>query len=299
MRGTVPTYELYGEEIRERPDFWIHCETLFSRSSIHRFEIDLHRHENFFQLLHIRDGEGDAMLDGREYAIAPGSVITVPAGVVHGFRFSRDIEGMIVTVMSSHLPFKADHQGQSGRWLSEARLTVLASPADADYVDQTFLRLADEFNNSRDGRDSLLETYLRTVLMLTLRSGLLEGNGENPASTENERRVIRLNELIRRHFRELCPPSFYANQLNLSTTHLNRIVKTVAGVTTQELIARKVIDAACRDLVFTPGSVQAVGAGLGFADPAYFSRFFQRQKGVTPRTYRQEERRRLAEDLSQ
>ena len=25
----VPTYELYGEDNEQRPDFWLHCETLF------------------------------------------------------------------------------------------------------------------------------------------------------------------------------------------------------------------------------------------------------------------------------
>lgn len=42
---------LYGEEATQGTEFRFHCETLFSRSSLHRFEIGLHRHSAFLQIL--------------------------------------------------------------------------------------------------------------------------------------------------------------------------------------------------------------------------------------------------------
>ncbi|TXI10768.1 MAG: AraC family transcriptional regulator, partial [Rhizobium sp.] len=52
MTRNVPTYELYGENSGGNPDFWLHCETISSRSSLHHWEIRPHRHDNFFQILY-------------------------------------------------------------------------------------------------------------------------------------------------------------------------------------------------------------------------------------------------------
>ncbi|NKC51370.1 hypothetical protein HED63_16380 [Ochrobactrum cytisi] len=110
----VPTYELYGEESEQKPDFWLHCETLFSRSSLHNFEISLHRHESFFQLLYIEGGTGQVSFDGVIYPFQTPCAIMVPPGFNHGFAFSRDIVGHIVTILSPHMPLIGD--GSEGRY---------------------------------------------------------------------------------------------------------------------------------------------------------------------------------------
>jgi AraC family transcriptional activator of pobA len=42
-----------------------------------------------------------------------------------------------------------------------------------------------------------------------------------------------------------------------------------------------------RRLVYLPMSVAAIAAELGFKDPAYFSRFFRKQSGMSPSQFRQ------------
>ncbi|WP_236775424.1 helix-turn-helix domain-containing protein, partial [Agrobacterium tumefaciens] len=79
---------------------------------------------------------------------------------------------------------------------------------------------------------------------------------------------------------------FYAKKLGLSETHLNRLVRSVSGLSLQRLIARRQIEIAQQELIFTVSSVQMIAEGLGFADPAYFNRFFKRETGMTPRAWR-------------
>ena len=61
--------------------------TIPSRSSLHRYEIGLHRHESFFQILYISTGSGDALFANERLALSPGAVVTVPPALGHGFRF--------------------------------------------------------------------------------------------------------------------------------------------------------------------------------------------------------------------
>ncbi|MDC9811790.1 MULTISPECIES: helix-turn-helix domain-containing protein [Rhizobium] len=293
MSRHVPTYELYGENTGRGPDFWLHCETIRSRSSLHQWEIRLHRHESFFQILYIEGGSGDAIFGQGSHALRPPAVITVPPGLNHGFRFSRDVDGLVITLLRSHLGHPLGDKSQLGEWLAAPHLTPLdPENAEAAYVMQTLRRLGDEFENRRSGRNEVLAAYVALALRLTARISD-QGNTRELPPDENERRLEMLNELIQRHFRSHKPASFYARELGVSPTHLTRIVRSMTGNTPHELLAGKLIEEAKRQLVFTLGSVQEIGFRLGFADPAYFSRFFLKYTGETPRVWRVKEKVRL------
>ena len=289
MTRAVPTYDLYGERAGNLPDFWLHCETIPSRSSLHRYEIGLHRHESFFQILYISAGSGDALLDGERLTLTPPAIVTVPPAIGHGFRFSRDIDGYVFTMLASHLRLA----GEAGRFATEPCVTPL-DPGDPDgaFVASSLERLAAEWVGRRSGRTDLMEAYLVSVLTLAARrwsrDNLVEG------TREAARRMEHLNGLIQQHFRGQKPANFYAQELGISPTHLNRIVKAATGLAAHAYIGRKLIDEAKRELVFTEMPAQEIGLRLGFADPAYFSRYFLRETGKTPRAWRLRERARLA-----
>ena len=290
MTRPVPTYDLYGERSGDRPDFWLHSETIPSRSSLHRYEIGLHRHESFFQILYISAGSGDALFGGGRVTLAPPAIVTMPPAVDHGFRFSRDVDGYVFTILASHLRLA----GEAGRFVSQPRVTPL-DPADQDgaFVLATFERLAAEWALRRNGRTDLMASYLVAALTLTAR--LCGRDGPAEGSGETARRMEQLNDLIQQHFRGRKPAAFYADELGISPTHLNRVVKAATGLTTCAYVGRKLIDEAKRELVFTEMPAQEIGLRLGFADPAYFSRYFLRETGRTPRAWRRAERTRLAQ----
>jgi len=282
---SIPTYDLYGEKAGDSPGFWLHCETIPSRSSLHHWEIGLHRHEQFFQILYIETGSGDAIFGDEIHAIVTPAVITVPPFARHGFRFSKDIDGYVFTILASHLKTMPGGHSQLGEWLANPQLTALPQgEEDGLYTATTLHRLAAETAARRSGPADLCEAYLTAVLRLTAR--MSAGRDDEDGTTENERRLTRLTGLIHQHFRSHKPSTFYASELGLSPTHLNRIVKQCTGRNIQMLIIGKLIDEAQRELLFTQIPVQEVGYRLGFSDPAYFSRFFQTQTGVSPRQWR-------------
>jgi AraC family transcriptional activator of pobA len=281
----IPTYDLYGEKAGDSPGFWLHCETIPSRSSLHHWEIGLHRHEQFFQILYIEAGSGDAVFGGEVHPIVPPAVITVPPFARHGFRFSRDIDGYVFTILASHLKTMPGDHTRLGEWLADPRLTALPE-ADVDslYAATTLHRLAAETAARRTGPADLCEAYLTVALRLTAR--ISAGRDDEDGMSENERRLGRLTGLIHQHFRSHKPSTFYARELGVSPTHLNRIVKQLTGRNTQMLINGKLVDEAQRELLFTQIPVQEIGYRLGFSDPAYFSRFFLTQTGLSPRQWR-------------
>ena len=290
---TIPTYELYGEHDAASAQFRLHCETIPSRSSLHHWEIGLHRHEYFFQILLITGGSGDAVYGNQIVRFEPISVLTVPPSVGHGFRFSPDIDGFVFTILASRLPVRPGEPGGIGTFLSQPRVTRLPEKnAESDLIRSTLERVAEEWTARRSGRSVLMETGIATALVLTARLAAQEAD-ETEIGDDNDKRIEAVLALLHREVRQHRPASFYADALGISTTHLNRVVKAKIGVSTQELIARRLLEEAQRELLFTPDSVQEVAFRLGFADPAYFSRFFTRQTGTTPRSWKRQEQNRL------
>ncbi|KAB2716888.1 helix-turn-helix domain-containing protein [Brucella intermedia] len=299
----VPTYELYGEDNEQRPDFWLHCETLFSRSSVHNFEISLHRHVSFFQLLYIESGSGQVNFDGAIRPFQTPCAIFVPPGFNHGFAFSKDIVGHIVTILSSHMPFVGGGAaGVMAEWLTQPQLISMkdAGEDNLGLLSSLLSQVQDEFHARKPYKNSLLESLVQVAFIYILRHAY----SSNPAKRQESRvympaHLERLLELIDRYYRDHKPVSFYAKLLGVSPTHLNRTVKQLTGGTTQDLVANKLMDTAKRDLIAMPSSVQHIAYSLGFSDPAYFSRFFLKMTGETPRAFRLRERERLAaQDLS-
>ncbi|GAB5442677.1 MAG: helix-turn-helix domain-containing protein [Fuerstiella sp.] len=80
---------------------------------------------------------------------------------------------------------------------------------------------------------------------------------------------------------------WYAAHLDCSHRTLSRICKGVSGETPKAIIDRRVATEARRLLAFTRESASTIGAGLGFADPTNFVKFFRRVVGETPDTFRQ------------
>ncbi|MFO7288350.1 MAG: helix-turn-helix domain-containing protein, partial [Gammaproteobacteria bacterium] len=53
-----------------------------------------------------------------------------------------------------------------------------------------------------------------------------------------------------------------------------------------KLVHHRVLLEAKRQLLYTTKPVSEIAYGLGFDDPAYFTRFFSRRTGMSPRAYR-------------
>ena len=282
MVTRVPTYGLYGEAQQAAPDFWIHSETIASRSRLHNWEIKQHRHQSFFQILQIRNGEGDALFDAEKFRLTAGTLVIVPPGFVHGFRFSRDLDGQVITMLAERVAARPAGGGQT---FARPRVVYLTESSDSAFLDTTLDRMEAELASGFSPRDLLLEACLDIVL--TLAASFADPGTDDPRDAATRDRVARLNMLIGGHYREHRPAAFYADRLGVSVTHLNRIARAGTGRSMNGLLTERLMSEAQRNLVFSLLSVQQIAYELGFTDPAYFIRVFTRVTGETPGKFRE------------
>ncbi|MGY6707357.1 MAG: helix-turn-helix domain-containing protein [Rhizobiaceae bacterium] len=296
MRSHIPSYQLYGEKAPQTAEFWLHCETLPERTHLHNWEIAPHRHDAFFQLFWLSEGRGEIVGGPAPLPFEAPCILFIPPGEVHGFTYSRDVDGLVVTALADRLHSISTGDRQIALFSEMIGIVPVAEGnGDAHFAAQCIHRIHGELAGQAPGRTILLETLMTAAIVSLARA---HGGAAVLGTEVDERdrlRMEQLQEMIGAHFREHRPAAFYAGRLGLSAAHLNRICRRMTGASLQQLVARRLVDAARRELLFTPNPVQEIAYGLGYADPAYFNRFFRRQTGTTPGAFRERERRKLGE----
>jgi AraC family transcriptional activator of pobA len=292
MARSIPSVRLYGENDSDQADFWLHCETIPERTHLHNWDIALHRHAQFFQIFHLPTGSGEVVLEGGILRFECPVLIFVPPGFAHGFRFSRDIDGLVLTALADRFATIAAADREIARFGSELRIVPAGDGPDAAAACSAVERIYAEPSRRGPGGGLVLEA-LTTLAIVSLARLAGSGPGTSQADDRDARRIETLLALIETHYRDRPDIAFLAGRIGLSPAHLNRLSRSNTGLSIQALTDRRTIEAARRDLVFTPTSIQAIAYSLGFSDPAYFNRFFRRHTGLTPGAYRERERLRM------
>lgn len=295
MSKIVPSYRLYREKSGESGDFWIHSETIPERTHLHKWEISPHRHDSFFQIFYYSDGQGEILGDHGSTRFQAPCIAFIPPAEVHGFSYTRDVDGLVITALGDRLRSLAAADRHVAAFAAAMRVVALApDDRDAAYALDCVRRLHEELSGRAPGRLLLLDPLMTGAIVGLARANDATERDGDALDDRDHRRMETLTTLIAAHFRERRPVGFYADAIGVSATHLNRLARRSTGFSIQDLIGLQMLEAARRDLIFTPTPVQDIAYSLGFSDPAYFNRFFRRETGMTPGAFREAERRKFA-----
>lgn len=81
-------------------------------------------------------------------------------------------------------------------------------------------------------------------------------------------------------------PSFFAQELNITTAHLNHCLKSATGFTITHWLQDAMITEAKKQLYYTDNDSKQIAFMLGYDDHAYFARLFKKISGLTPLAFR-------------
>ncbi|WP_233889685.1 helix-turn-helix domain-containing protein [Paraburkholderia flagellata] len=294
----IPSYELYGEASAARPPWHdaFNFEWIPERSRPNDWNIPAHRHDALLQFLYIRSGQGHVVIESEKTPFNPPCLVILPAQVVHGFAFSPEIDGLVVTAAQRALESIA-------KSVSSTLVAVLQHPAVIPVCgpaasDETLMPLFHMLENEfRRGAAGYTAAGMSLLMALFVQAARLVDHANVPVAALAARRsqqIRRFRELIAQHFREHRPVEFYAAALDVTPPQLGRICREELGSSPTALINDHLIREAQRDLVYSGMTVKQIAHSLGFEDSAYFSRYFRKQTGATPREFQSSAHRDLA-----
>jgi AraC family transcriptional regulator, transcriptional activator of pobA len=285
MRNS-PVFQLFGETTSQTLQDGMHLESIAERSKLYDWEISSHRHDSLLQILHVRSGVGEVMLEERRQAILAPSVTIVPPGIEHGFRFHKNVQGSVLS-FSEHkltklLSFDPALLHSFG---TTHHATLPNSQGEAESLSGQIRQLQSEFGHTNNWRDQQLQA-LSIGIFISLARALHLHSGASFPATRAQTHLRAFRALVDAHFREHLPVQEYAKRLGITSNQLNRVCNAITERPALELIQERCMTEACRDLTFSVLSIKQIAFALGFEDESYFSRVFRRRLQRTPLDYR-------------
>lgn len=250
-----------------------------------------HRH-NYYEIFLFAKGGGQHEIDFGAHDISDSSIHFVSPGQVHKVRrepnsygsillFSRDFYhfGAKTDLSLFEYPFLNTHtQGTPVVNLMEKQFDELLTLSRAMGEEKMV-------HNDSSGKE-VIRTYLHIFL---LKCKQYAETAENRIPDESQQHFHKLKHLLEERYREQHLPSFYADELSVSSKKLNEICKAHSGNTVNSLIKNRIVLEAKRLLLHSEYSVKEISYFLGFDDPAYFNRFFRKNIGISAGQFRKEE----------
>jgi AraC family transcriptional regulator, transcriptional activator of pobA len=286
----LPLFHLYGDPPDEQAFDFIHIETIASRSSVHDWLIRAHRHRNLWQMLLVERGGGEMIHETSVSGFGSPAAIIVLPNIAHGFRFRPGVtDGWVVSFTEDVAAALGEQSGEALarlHTLAADPIIPLAAAHESRRLSGLCRELYEERSLAREGHRLASRALLALAAIEVARLAASRARSGTVTLAPSDAVVESLRRLVDQHFRSERQIGFYAGQLAMTTDRLNDHVKRATGVTAGHLIRQRVLIEAKRELVFTGRAITDIAYDLGFTDPSHFARFFRKQTGTTPQTFR-------------
>jgi AraC family transcriptional regulator, arabinose operon regulatory protein len=226
-------------------------------------------------LVHTLDGRGRFGTPDSDVAADPGSITLVRPGTLHDYGTS----GGRWHFLFAHFHPKPDWRALLD-WPEVAPGILRLRPATpaAD-------RITDHLRDAVRHQLSVLP-QAEQLSVNALEATLLWCDTQNPKAVRIDDRLLRAIELVDRDLKARLDVPHLARAVNLSVSRFAHLFREHLGVSPQQFVERRRMDAACRLLELTTRPIASIAAEVGYPDPLYFSTRFRRHLGTRPTEYR-------------
>lgn len=144
---------------------------------------------------------------------------------------------------------------------------------------------------------SILKSYLQLILALSSKEKQLQIDLSTTEATPFAN-LTDFQNLLERHYLETKEVAFYADKLGLAVNSFSKKIKKHFGKSPSKLIQERVVLEAKKLLHLTHKPVKEIAADLRFEDEFYFSRYFKKEVGISPKQFRERVGISIVADLS-
>ncbi|KAA1244377.1 AraC family transcriptional regulator [Aquimarina sp. RZ0] len=251
-----------------------------------------HKHDFFLCVLFAK-GSGIHEVDFNTYDVTTGSIFFLMPGQTHYWKFDDEPEGYIFFHSQNfyefyfsnkklqQFPFYYSYNNPPYLILTSHQIVSLEL-----YFKEINVEFHQKLIYNKQKIASLIDLIYIDLSRLYVR---VETSYKNSSPTYL-RTLAALENTIEQFYKLEKSAKFYAEKLNITPKHLNRITKTTLNKTTTDLITERILLEAKRLIVHSENPLSRIGENLGYEDYAYFSRVFKLKTNKTPLEFRQEYR---------
>ncbi|PKV48140.1 AraC-like DNA-binding protein [Aquimarina sp. MAR_2010_214] len=243
-----------------------------------------HKHNFYLSVLFI-EGTGVHEIDFESYQIKPGSVFLLRPGQTHFWKFTTKSKGYIIFHSKefyeaisqnknlSIFPFFFSNQNPPCIYLDKQTQAL---------IEPLFISILKESRcNALLKKQKLVN--LIDLIYIELSRLVLRDNFEDLINSKNlTMKLHKFEQLIEEKYKREKSAITYAETMNISVKHLNRICKETVGKTTTDLILERVILEAKRQILYSENNLTEIAWDLGYDDYSHFSKLFKQKNSMSP-----------------
>lgn len=283
-RNEIPTVHFYGEDGESSSLDLLHCEALITRSQEHHFKIRPHRHHELIQLFHLRQGQCKATLDGNIVLVKAPALLVIAAMCVHDFQWTPEVEGTVVSISTPLLENLGQEMHKEELAIESTR--VIQLDQGSTQLDTLLQLLMQEYlSPTEDSRSHALYATVKLLAIWLERNVGKQADSSAP-NTRQAQYFSHFTQLINRDYALHRSVESYADELGITAHYLNNLCQQLVKKNALQLIHERLLLEAKRYLVYSAQNISEVAYQLGFVDPAYFTRFFKRLTGQSPKAFK-------------
>ncbi|MEZ4684944.1 MAG: helix-turn-helix transcriptional regulator [Bacteroidia bacterium] len=243
--------------------------------------------------------------------------LTTGKSRIHYADRSFEHEGTVLFFGNPHIPYSwesisRNYVGYTCLFsedflkLSERSESILQSPLfrlggtpiltidneQREFLNGIFRKMIEEQQTDYSFKDDLIRNYIHLIIHEALK--MEPSKNYDQHNNAASRLTTVFIELLERQFPiesadqplQLRTPQDFADTLSVHVNYLNRTVKKVTGKPTSTHISERIASEAKALIQHTNWDISEIGYALGFAYPTYFSNFFKRLTGTSPKAAR-------------
>ena len=246
-------------------------------------------------LMAVASRGGTATVRDLKMAFAAPTLVWLPADTEATLRVEAGATGHLISVSEDLLTRTVASSPEALHLRRTVDRLVLLDGGQHDGAFRAVLESCDaivrELRNPQRGGETLLSSHLLLTCLHLWRAAAPEAaENDTPARGDGPRLVGNFLQMVELHYRDGWPVARYATALGVTGDKLHAHCKRETGRNPLAAIHGRLMQEARTRLLQLDLPVEQIGYGLGFRDPAYFSRFFRKYNGVSPGTYRRRER---------
>jgi AraC family transcriptional activator of pobA len=278
----IPTYCIgdYGESVKSH-------EFDFARLE-RRLEVlpYPHRHD-FYHIVWVTHGDGNHIIDSVSYMVKSNVIFFLAPRQIHDLDLPKDTTGYTINFSPEFFFLDPANRNLSNRSVfygaNEPVQALYLTDEQAHSLENIIKEIENEYHSEFANRYEIIRAYL--YIFLTHAERYACKAKKALISPHSFALTQKFKALLETEHVSIGSVQRYAKKLHITQQHLSEATKIATGLSATQLMHQHLVLEAKRMLGHSNSNVTWIATQLGFDDPGYFSRFFKKHVGQTPREF--------------
>lgn len=248
-----------------------------------------HRHEHY-EIIWLKNGAGTHHIDFTPHSYSGSVLFMLAPGQIHKIDPIAKSEGFILKFLPSVFAYENDFKHyilNTCLFDTSVHSPVIQVPNSMEVTLQNlFGSLTREFQALDEDSLNIVSSYLKILITNIDRIQRKTQGQENLIQNPRYDLFLKFKVAIETQYKNHHTVQHYASNLGTQARVLNSVAREFADKSAGEIIHDRILLEAKRSLYHEVKSIKEISYALGFEDPAYFTRFFKKNSGLSPQEFK-------------